>query len=292
MSDADEHLQIRRQLHQDSKFITQTCLPGLSVVEINPTELCNRTCSFCPRHDPEVYPNQNLNMSISTAETLLDQLIENEYVGLVCFSGFGEPTLNPDIWHLIKLFTEQFRVEMITNGDRFTSGYYSVDQLSECKLDSIIIDAYDGEQQYELFENLFKNYPGQYRIRKSYDTNTIDCIQEYNFNNRGGILGWRNTEYAKNSCYLPMYKTFVDWNGDILLCCNNWDRKNPRLGNIHDDNIRNIWSSDTLNAVRKNLLNGHRHCVQACKNCSVEGTKVGSQSASLWDKIIKEKTIL
>jgi len=31
--------------------------PPLSLVEFNLTGLCNRTCEFCPRVDPEVFPN-------------------------------------------------------------------------------------------------------------------------------------------------------------------------------------------------------------------------------------------
>ena len=37
---------------------------GLKSVEFNPTELCNRTCHFCPRVDPEVYPNRKLHLSL------------------------------------------------------------------------------------------------------------------------------------------------------------------------------------------------------------------------------------
>ena len=33
------------------------------IISINPTELCTRRCEFCPRADPNVYPNRNLNMS-------------------------------------------------------------------------------------------------------------------------------------------------------------------------------------------------------------------------------------
>ena len=62
-------------------------------VEINGSELCNRTCSFCPRYDPEVYPNQNLHMSIETCSNLVDGLKKIEFYGVVTFVGFGEPLL-------------------------------------------------------------------------------------------------------------------------------------------------------------------------------------------------------
>lgn len=67
--DINEHLNYRKKRY-NKVDITNKKLLGLSLVEINPTELCNRTCSFCPRNDPEVYPNQNLNIKRSL-KTLL-----------------------------------------------------------------------------------------------------------------------------------------------------------------------------------------------------------------------------
>ena len=54
-------------------------VPLFSWVDINPVELCNRTCFFCPRgHD---YPNTNEHMDISVsikiAEELKKELIQN-----------------------------------------------------------------------------------------------------------------------------------------------------------------------------------------------------------------------
>ena len=31
----------------------------LRQIDVNITDLCNKTCSFCPRHNPEIYPNSN-----------------------------------------------------------------------------------------------------------------------------------------------------------------------------------------------------------------------------------------
>ena len=49
---------------------------GLKIVEFNPTELCNRTCHFCPRHDPEVYPNLNLHLDPNTVQNVVDDLVK------------------------------------------------------------------------------------------------------------------------------------------------------------------------------------------------------------------------
>ena len=66
-------------------------------VKLNTTELCNRTCVFCPRHDPEVFPNRNLHMTVKGAEVIAEELAMNSFRGKVSFSGFGENLLNPQL---------------------------------------------------------------------------------------------------------------------------------------------------------------------------------------------------
>lgn len=76
---------------------------GLKIVEINPTELCNRTCSFCPRSLPTVFPNRNLHIEISTVEKLIKDLTYHKFNGRIHITGFGEPLLNPDIVDIIRI---------------------------------------------------------------------------------------------------------------------------------------------------------------------------------------------
>ena len=45
-------------------------LNSILTVEVNTTELCNRNCIFCPRHDPKVFPNRNLHMTPKGAESI------------------------------------------------------------------------------------------------------------------------------------------------------------------------------------------------------------------------------
>ena len=60
-------------------------LDSILTVEVNTTELCNRTCVFCPRHDPEVFPNRNLHMTVKGANTIAEHLGEAQYNGKISF---------------------------------------------------------------------------------------------------------------------------------------------------------------------------------------------------------------
>ncbi len=67
-------------------------------IELNPTELCNLTCSFCPRSQD--YPNQNLHMSLETIDVVvqhikeLDKANDTNQEVIVSNTGRGEPSLH------------------------------------------------------------------------------------------------------------------------------------------------------------------------------------------------------
>ena len=78
-------------------------MPVFSLVEFNITELCNRTCSFCPRVDPKVYPNRNKHISTELYEKIMIELSEFSYNGNILFSAFSEPLLHKQLETLIQL---------------------------------------------------------------------------------------------------------------------------------------------------------------------------------------------
>ena len=81
---------------------------------------------FCPRHDPEVFPNRNLQMTTLGASMIASELMANHYKGKISFSGFGENLLNPKFHSIIESFSKclpENVIECNTNGDRLTSLY-------------------------------------------------------------------------------------------------------------------------------------------------------------------------
>lgn len=280
---ADEHLEDRRQ-RAESGRIDNPALPGLRTVEINISELCNRTCSFCPRSDPNVYPNQKLFMSMETASALGRQLAEAEFDGEIHVTGFGEPLTHPQFVELIASISQHWsdNIEVTTNGDRIQTSAELINSIYAAGVNRLTVDSYDGKDQYNDYKHMMRHWPNdRWRIRNHYDDPNKDkdtLIAEYNFNNRAGNSA--KGEVYENQCYLPFYKIMIDWNGDLVLCCNDWQRASGTFGNINKQSLSELWLHDDLNNIRRQLAAGKRKG-PSCSQCNIKGTKFGKPSFDL-----------
>ena len=149
-----DHRRLQEKKHWSKKLKDGQPLDSILTIEINTTELCNRTCVFCPRHDPTVFPNRNLHLTVKGAQTIAEELGENQYNGKISFSGFGENLLNPNFIEIVKEFhfhLPQATLECNTNGDKLTTTYLT--KLFKAGLDLLYINLYDGIEQMEHFDN-------------------------------------------------------------------------------------------------------------------------------------------
>lgn len=275
--------------------ITNPRLPGLTTVELNPTELCNRRCSFCPRVDPQVYPNRALHMTTETAAKVADDLRDADFGGDIHVTGFGEPLLHPDLPGLIGTLRTRLshnHLEITTNGDRLTEAV--LEQLLQSGLDRLIVNCYDGPDQVEQQTQFLQSRgltPTQFRVRANFDDHSVPVVQllqTYGFSNRSGAAAPPTAQPRARACFMPFYKLFIDWNGDVLLCCNDWLRRQSGLGNIHQQALHELWTGPEFQALRADLLRGERNGA-ACRLCDVDGTRVGAASADIFQNLTQPR---
>ena len=251
----------------------------LRMVEINPTELCNRTCSFCPRSNRRLYPNKNKHISLETVENLCNGLKEINFNNRIGFVGFGEPllckTLLPSIKKVSEILPDLKWLEINTNGDKLTKD--TMRELHKAGCTHITISMYDKDMT-DYFEYMRGDIPIELVFRHHYDPEV-----SYNLSlvNRTELLGKKKKTYSKDACFLPFYKAMIDWNGDILLCNNDWSRKNI-FGNVNDNLFKDIWFGEELNTFRRKLITDRKSC-SPCKNCSINGTLRGIDSVETFN---------
>ena len=288
--DQYDFLQHRREQEEKhwSKTTGSNPLDSILTVEVNTTELCNRTCVFCPRHDPKVFPNRNLHLTVKGARIISEELGENGFQGKISFSGFGENLLNPNFVDIVKEFRFHLpmaTLECNTNGDRLTES--KAYDLYRAGLDLLYINLYDGVEQMEHFDKIMSKVANenQYKYRMHWgDFEKHGLI----LNNRSGVIDWVGVEETDiNSlqgkpCHYPFYKMFVDWNGDVLFCSNDWGREHV-VGNLLTQTLHEVWFSKPMTKIRKKLMRGDRSH-SPCNKCSVDGSLFGKPSF----EIVKE----
>jgi radical SAM protein with 4Fe4S-binding SPASM domain len=258
--------------------------PLFSFVELNVNELCNRTCVFCPRVDPKTYPNQNLHMDIELTSEISKQLLEVGFDGIVNISGTGEATLTKHLPLIVKKFGDKkIHIEIVTNGDFLKPKLIS--DLYSAGLKQLVISMYDGPEQIEYFNNLFDECgidKDLYTLRDRW----YDEDEDYGliYTNRAGSMGEKLLSPHERPCYYPHYAAYIDWNGDVLLCCQDMYNRTVIFGNILEKKLVDIWVDKKLNDFRKKLVKGER-TISPCNNCTANGMVFGENHSKLWSKL-------
>lgn len=252
--------------------------PLWSLLEINPTELCSRSCSFCPRSDPAFYPNQPLHMSESLASAIAAELWSLDYKGGVSFCGYGEPLLHKHLEGLVKYFA-RFHVEIVTSGDGLTVD--RIKSLVGAGMNYFVVSMYDGPHQIDIFKQRFAeaNFDG-YLLRDRWHTDADDFGLK--LTNRAGTVTIGNQDAIEigRPCFYLAYQLLIDWNGDVLLCPQDW-HKRLRFGNVATESLLAIWNSKPMHKRRRQLMKD-RVGLNPCQNCNVSGDLHGRAHAQAW----------
>ena len=268
-------------------------LDYIRVVEINPTELCNLKCTFCPR--AHGYPNQNLHMSVETAVEIRRQLEDINFSGKIALIGRGEPTLCKNIKEIVSVFSEgqpAWGLRLTTNGKKIDS----LEEFFNTKKIFFTYDIYttDVDEQNAIVEK-YKDVTNvrtalkpdtglaynevrktgrksskvmEHRERLWHEGKYAGSGSLLGFTNRAGALGETSFDFPDKGCAKLVHQIYIDWNGNYNLCCDDW---NPLvLGNIYEESIgKFISSNETLHHYRKShFCENKREGLPACQTCN------------------------
>ncbi len=270
--------------------------PFISLIEFNLSGLCNRTCVFCPRVDPQVFPNINEHIPVELYEKIMGELAEVHYDGIIMYSGFGEPLLYKKIEVLLQMskrYCPLARIESVTDGDFVTPK--KIRSLFDAGLDTLLISMYDGPHQEEHFQAMIDEVgldEGRVVLRKRW----LPPEEHFGItlNNRSGMVEIEGTgvgrlaEPMRRTCYYPFYQVMVDYDGSLLLCPHDWGKKLV-VGNLRDRSIHELWRSRIMKRVRTNLARSDRNFAP-CDGCDVDGTLIGRPHFEKWNEFYERET--
>lgn len=183
---------------------------------------------------------------------------------------------------------------LIISLDAFTKKTYNkircgIDFSSVLKnVDKIVNNGYSGNiylgfvkqkdniSELQQFIKYWKN------IGRKYKKNIYPYISD--LNNRSGDLNNFNSLAIKNNngnskginyrfipkiipCYVPFLDFNILSNGNVILCCNDYNKK-LILGNVASSSIKEIWNSSQYNKIRQLISDKKFHSITVCKNCN------------------------
>jgi len=278
----------RRSLIVDEGIANYKNIPLPTWIELSLIDVCNRSCAFCPKSDSTIAPDTYQKMSRSLIDKLSKDLKKIGYRGSIALCGYGEPLLHKDIEYITKKLSTVANVEVVTNGDPLNSKMLK--KLYDSNAGRCLISMYDGPEQIQKFKKIINDskVPEDFVILRD---RWYDGTQNFGvkLTNRTGTvkIGNQLDNSVHSICYYPSYQFLIDWNGDVFLCPQDWQRRQA-MGNMMQEDIFEIWTSKIMKKYRQDLLNGKR-INEPCKSCNAQGTLLGVNHAKIWRSLYKKK---
>jgi len=95
--------------------------------------------------------------------------------------------------------------------------------------------------------------------------NRVDSISIINMRNWSGKAKKRKA-VTKYPCALLWQMMVVDWDGEVVLCCNDWNHEDV-IGDLNKESIREVWTGVKLKRARDMHLADRVNCVSVCAKC-------------------------
>jgi len=224
-------------------------------------------------------------MSLDLVKKIAYDLGNLQYKGAVVLCGYGEPLLHPQIVEVVQALRAggDYRIEVVTNGDFL--GPAMIHHLINAGVNYFVVSLYDGPHQIEKIKKNFADvkYGDEYYLLRDRWHSEVDQFG-LKLTNRGGTvsIGPQEDVDTHRPCYYLTYQMQVDWNGDVILCPQDW-YKRLRFGNLNIDSMFAVWTSKRMQKRRQQLIDGKR-IEHPCSQCNTDGTLHGFNHVEQWRK--------
>jgi radical SAM protein with 4Fe4S-binding SPASM domain len=129
------------------------------------------------------------------------------------------------------------------------------------KINLVLVELEENKQE-------IKNFYQEWR-------NKVDGINIINMRNWANDIQKEGTKESfhfnkrikRKPCALIWLKMVVDWNGDVVLCCDDWNHSTI-LGNLKKQTIEEIWKGEKLRKIREAHIKGEFNKVPLCSGCN------------------------
>lgn len=264
-----------KQRHLHERLEKADFLDLLSVVHIETRTRCNSLCSFCAAN-PKFERRDDKYMSKDTYLQIIEGLAEIKYRKRVSPYCNNEPLLDENIYSYIAYTRERLpdaTIELKTNGTVLDEEKLNL--LFGNGLDKLYINDYQvASHVSERLKNLYDKYKHVYKGKFSYSRN-LYSEQEGKVNRAGSNPFQESLSKPKKYfCYRPFEMAVFSVDGRMGCCSNDFYLEN-NIGNIHNASIRELFTGDRVQFLRRHLLQFDRTVSNACNKCDYLGLAIG-----------------
>jgi len=276
--------------------IIQNNTAGLTNVNVELTNRCNKNCWMCGRRkiDKE-YPEIALkygDMDLELVERIAGQVPAGIMIQL---HNNGEPLLYPYFGKALSLFKNNI-TNIVTNGKLLLQ---KADEIID-KLDTLSISVFEGdeeaEEQYGIIEKFLKIKGSKKPFTSLRLIGEVDGEKYKKFNTLiirrvlHSPLGSFNYEKLNPTipeigiCLDFLNHLAIDRTGDVSICVRLDPKKLGVIGNIYNNTLSEIWNSEKRLEWKKYHISGQRSKVPLCSFCHFWGVPTGLDFANKKNK--------
>ncbi len=231
--------------------------PQQVFIEINTH--CNRRCWYCPNSVAPIYQRE---IEPGHFRRILERLADINWTGPVAYHFINEPLLNSRLAEYISMTRHMLPKAipiLFTNGDHLTLERAS--ELVEAGLLRCTITRHEPQKPgwHERIDQICQSWPEVFHCHP---------VAARPINVAGVVGHGRPAEDFSPKlpfCRAPRRALVIRWNGDISLCCCDYQQNNT-FGNLLQSPILDLWNSPRWDQVRKELAHGLRSGI--CVNCT------------------------
>ncbi len=254
----------------------------LTTVHIETRTRCNSSCAYCAAN-PRFDRRDDRSMSKDTYQKIINGLAEINYSQRVSPYCNNEPLLDKNIYSYIAYAREKLpdaTIELKTNGTVLNED--RLKQLFENGLDKLYINDYQVSSHASAkLEALYDAYKNTYQDKLSYSRANYDN-QAYKLNRAGSNPSKSALPEPKNYfCYRPFEMIVFTADGKMACCSNDFYLEN-NIGNIHNASLKELFTGERIQALRKCLMKHDRSSFEACRKCDYVGLSVRHDYSSLF----------
>jgi len=292
-----EYLIFRYKFKNYPKNQIDSNIPQHLIIE--PTSACNLRCVFCYQVDEDFTENYMGSMDFKLFKKIIDDAFEIG-VKAITLTGRGEPTLNPKIGEMLEYCSGKFfDLKMNTNATRLNEKL--IHQILKSGVTDLVfsVDSYEKEE-YEsirirgIFENVLNNikkfkeikdnfYPNSKcatrisgvkinasldsEIFKKYWEKYVDHVVLVELQERWDTYNNPIENAGKGPCNY-LWGEMNIWFDGLCNPCDVDYKSELSVGNIQQQNIKEIWDGEKYKNLRNLHKSGKRNTCHPCDRCS------------------------